>query len=250
MKHISKAVRAGLVTTVAGLAIGAAGTASAQAVASAALGLTGYTLVDLDPSDGVAPWIRFQDQWTVATSAGLYGPGPVPLQEDSGTTFGSVGVASADGSAQASAAPGDVAATISAYAGSSIAQASNRHYFELSPNTGITFFASGHLATDGLDWGSPVASVTFVAVANSFGEPPSESIARDVSDYSVSLSSYAEAQGVDPVTGWVDLSSFAFARAFAPPVPEPALPAMLLGGLALLGARAGRRRRRAQASGY
>lgn len=243
MKHISKAVRAGFFTAVAGLAISAAGAASAQAIASAALGVTGYTLVDLDPNDGITPWITFQNQSTIGTAVSLYDAADTPLQERSSTTYGSIGVSSADGSAQASAGTTDVAAAISAYAGRSVAQAENRYYFELSPHTGVTFFASGHLVSGGVDWGNAVASVGFYSAVNGIGDPPGESIARGVSNYTVSFSSYAESQGADAATGWVDLTSSASVRAFAPPVPEPALASMLLGGLALLGAHAARRRR-------
>jgi hypothetical protein len=127
----------------------------------------------------------------------------------------------------------------------------NRHYFTLSANTSVTFFADGHLAvSDGGDIGSARAAANIYSyagdIAGTLGEnyiSVGDILNPDGPDesYDIHLNSAVLALG-GPVRGWVDISTYTNAASLLP-VPEPAAPAMLLGGLGLLAAiQRGRRR--------
>ena len=238
MKFIHQTVRAGI----AALVIGAIAPASAQVVAASTLGLAGYQLIDLDTSDGITPWIHFQE-WQIQSLAGLYDPLNNQIEETGSTQFGSIGVVNADGYARATLAPEQVETSILAYGGVSSAFANNRHFFELSPNTAVRFVATGHLLVGGPEWGSGNAGVVLASSVDGTGGAPSENIAHGVIDQDVNMDNDVSYYGTVPGAGWVDLMTSSYVSAFAPPVPEPASGAMLMSGLGLVAALLRKRRR-------
>ena len=94
----------------AALAFAAAQPALAQTGASGTISLDGYELVDLDESDGVTPWLTWENDGS--------------------------------GALQASASAGIWGSTDYAYQRARLS-------FILSPNTGVTFFANASLSTLG-----------------------------------------------------------------------------------------------------
>jgi hypothetical protein len=225
----SKYIKCALAT----LAFVAAAPVLAQATASASLNQLTWQLVDDDLTDGVTPSLVFDDAWSIQLSANL--PGSLPYQSATGNAFGTISAVDAYGIAHAGTGLDLVQSSATAYSNGAGSFAMNRHYFTLSANTSVTFFADGHLAvSDGGDIGSARAAANIYSYA---GDGPDQSF-----DIRASSSVFA----LDgPVRGWVDISTYTNVESLVP-VPEPAAPAMLLGGLGLLAAiRRGRRQRAA-----
>lgn len=182
----------------AALALSLAQPALAQSRASGTISLDGYELVDLDEFDGVTPWLTWEN--------------------------------GGSGELQAGAGAGDWGTSDHAYEHA-------RSPFILSPNTGVTFFASAHLATLGA--GTRAAAELLVTVGNDAGRWD-EAWVWEGDSAEARLVSSAGSFGPMAMGGWVEIATSSNAAVSA--VPEPAHSVMLLGGAALLMI-AGRRRR-------
>jgi hypothetical protein len=241
----SKYIKCALAT----LAFVAAAPVLAQATASASLNQLTWQLVDDDLTDGVTPSLVFDDAWSIQLSANL--PGSLPYQSATGNAFGTIGVVDAYGIANATAALDLAQSSATAYSNYAGSSSMNRHYFTLSANTSVTFIASGHLAvSDGGDIGSARAAGNLYSSAGDFFGTYGEAFTSvgdilnpDGPDESFDIRLTSSTFALDgPVRGWVDISTYTNVGSMVP-VPEPAAPAMLLGGLGLLAAmRRGRRR--------
>lgn len=242
MKRFTMIVKAGLPA----LAIAAAGSALAQSVASASVSSLGYQLIDLDLNDGVTPWITFDDQWIVDSSTFVFadaGGVSQPAMQAFGHTLGTIAVGNADGLAFAMAGPREGLSVAQAFANSASSWVSTRQGYLLSPNTAVTFFAYGHAATTGTN--DVFAGSTLYAVSNESIYSTGQLSAFAGQTQEGWLLASAGSFGANAAQGWVGMNMYANATAptLAAPVPEPAAPAMLLGGLGLL-AVLGRRRAR------
>jgi hypothetical protein len=240
MKLVS--MRAGLAAlTLAGAA--AAVPAFAQTTASAALTLVRYELVDLDLTDCVTPWLSFQDSWAASSQASLF-PGaspndwPVTL---STSWSGDVAEVRGDSySARAQAGMDGVWSTAGGGPQLVSSTALTQRGFLLSPNTSVTFYFDAQLDAAPGDGANPAAAGMKVTFGTD-SLPMTQRTVRNGESYSGSLTAYGEAYGTDAVQGSLWMATYTETYAAAAPVPEPAAPAMFVGGLALLAF--GRRRR-------
>lgn len=228
----------------AGNAYAIAATAHAEARA------VQFTLIDLNPDDGIAPLLTFGD-FTVGGYTYLRDNGNFLLQ-DPVLTYGSAGISSAYGSAQASAAPDLFSSTATMtdirprnefQAGSGISRD-----FTLSPYTAVIWNTAGVLSVqrpDGLagNKAGVTLSAYFTDLQNGHQEYQtlSEEYSTDLgsSPFDLSLRVASDAQAL---TGRISLQTQVNAAIFAQPVPEPETYGMLAAGLLVIGARLRRRR--------
>jgi MYXO-CTERM domain-containing protein len=238
MKLVSMKARTGLTVLALALALASAAAipAFAQTGASATASFSHYELVDLDLSDGVTPWLSFTGPSTLWSYARIF-PGssdasPVAQSE---SWVGNMVEVHADGyKAWAQAGPSE----LSSFAGGGpnlvSSTALTRLDFLLSPNTGVTFFFDANLDTTGGESASLAIAGSKVTFGNdSF--PLTEIDARDGERFSGYLTASGDVYGTDAVQGKLWATVYTETRAVSP-VPEPAAPAMLLGGLGLLAA--------------
>lgn len=233
MKHVS--MRAGLAAlALAGAA--AAVPAFAQTNASAAVTLVRYELVDLDLTDCVTPWLSFQDSWTAWSQASVFpgaSPNDAPLAQSTSWSGDMTALQADSYSARAQAGLDGVWS--SAGGGPNLVSSTGltRRGFLLSPNTSVTFFFDTQLGTgagDSADLAAAGMKVTF----GTDSLPMTQLTVRNGESYSGYLTAYGEAYGTDTVQGTLWMATYTETWAAAAPVPEPAAPAMFVGGLALL----------------
>lgn len=172
--------------------------ALAQTGASGTISLDGYELVDLDEFDDVTPWLTWEN--------------------------------GAGGAMQASAGAG-------IWGTADYAWDRARFHFNLSPNTGVIFFANAQLATFGP--GTRAAAELLVTVGSEAGRLD-EAWVWEGDSAEARLASSAGSFGPGAMQGWVEIA--ASGNGVVSAVPEPATSVMLLGGAAVLMV-AGRRRR-------
>jgi hypothetical protein len=252
---------AGVVLLVAALC---AGPAAAQSSAQVSVSDFSWALVDLDPNDGIDPYLNFLAPQASQSSSGAIvieaGGVPVtdvrqgglafaPVSLSAGTAFGS-----ASSSLSGSPAGGlslQSSASLTSNAGvSTLSNQLSSGYlgFVLSPMTAVTF-SSRVALTLGLDLPAPLtggftsASATLSVNADLGGandpwlQTSSLSTAGGPqSTDSMMLLTFANALGSE-TNNELQFSS-AISAQVAAPVPEPETWAMMLGGLALLAARA------------
>lgn len=225
-----------------------AGPALAQS-ASASVGTAGfsYQLIDLDPTDNIAPAISFNER---LESTSWYDNGTGVVDYDQIQTFGTTSIARAFGAASTSS----TATTSRAQAGFELASPyfqlfSSQHFhgwdFEITPSTGILFRANATLsATHAGDGTRSLARASMVGYLNHFGDESLEQ--SDFTDM-VSIENGARAytlsgylhSGQESLRGAFGIGTEATAAFYGiSPVPEPSTYAMLLAGLGLLGWRA------------
>jgi hypothetical protein len=241
MKLVSMTVKAGLAALV--LASAAVVPASAQTNASASATLVRYELVDLDLNDGVTPWLNLLDAKALWSQATLF-----PGSSDSATPLANSVMWSADMAAvqfgvyDARAQAGVDGVFSSASGGPNLifSSALTQRGFVLSPNTSVTFFFCTDLDTAA----GESTSLAAAAMKVTFGSesfPLTEVDVRNGESFSGYLTAFGDSHGTEAVQGTLWMATYTETHAAALPVPEPAAPAMLLGGLGLL-AVAGRRR--------
>lgn len=215
---------------IAGLMLACAGLYAAPAAAQVSVELAAtnihYTLVDLTPDDGEAPWIRFSSaDWTPISWAGS-------LTAPSGNE-------------------------------QSLGFSEQRHVeFELSPNTQVVFRFDTHLAlhapTTGPRQLANAALYSHMDIGWGFGKGHEEytynSAGDDAyvgqQDFSVgadfSRNSYGDISALtrdEPGVGIYDVHAEAYLYSAAAPVPEAPAPVMFAAGLGVLGMLARRRTR-------
>jgi hypothetical protein len=242
MKLVSIRAKAGL----AALALAAVAVpASAQSYASASATLVRYELVDLDLNDGVTPWLSFQDTWGAWSQAMIF-PGSStngsPLAESTNWSWDMAAVQVDGYSARAQAGTNGVWSSAGGGPNLVSSSAVMQHGFLLSPNTSVTFFFDTALDTSpggGVNLASAGMKVTF----GSDAFPLTEVDVSGGESFSGYLTAFGDAHGTDAVQGRILMATYTETHAAAAPVPEPAAPVMLLGGLGLLTA-AGLRRTR------
>jgi hypothetical protein len=238
MKRVSTTIAGAL----AALLITAAGPAFAQAGALAAVGSMGYELIDLDQADGVTPWLAFDDPWSWTYAAVFPGTSTdaTPLALQSVFAPGDTDIEK-DG---AHAHAGAWAASVNSFAVTdgrmAVSTALAHRDFLLSPNTEVRFFAYAALQTDAEASFSTLAGSALVASVGGSLASRDEIDVRNGENYSGWTNTSAASYGTAAVRGWVAMGTYTESYAAAP-VPEPAMPAMLLGGLGVLAAIARRR---------
>lgn len=240
MKFFGTIMKAGLPA----IAIAIAAPAFAQMGASASAGSLGYELIDLDISDGVTPWLAFQDNWAVSTYAAIY-PGSsrdaFPQALINSFSLGTSLLNVAGASAFASASWTDVASSTNTFANLATSTGLTRHGFLLSPNTEVKFFALGTADADAGDGYATRALAGLLAKIDGSQQVQDLIDVRNGDGYTGWMNTSLASQGAEAVHGWVAITTFSESYAMAAPVPEPAAPAMLLGGLGLLAAISRRR---------
>jgi hypothetical protein len=241
MKFFGTLMKAGLPA----LAIAIAAPAFAQTGASASAGSLGYELIDLDTSDGVASSLVFLDSWTISTHAFIYRGAstdtyPLALLNAFGPGTSALNQAGAEASAWASWT--DVASSAEAHQNMATSTALWRRGFVLSPNTEVKFFALGEANADAGEWYANWAVAGLVLKMDGSQQIQDLIDVRNGEGYTGWMNTSAASYGAAAVQGWVANTTYTESYAMAAPVPEPATPAMLFGGLGLLAA-AGLRKR-------
>ncbi|QJD99312.1 PEP-CTERM sorting domain-containing protein [Massilia forsythiae] len=217
-------------------------------VAGASVGNFSYRLVDLAPDDGIAPWIGVSP-YTTSGYAHVYDQEGNHIDGADIDAPGDAGFANDYAAARFGIGAGATEASLSLYSGYAYASANQDFRFMLTPHTEVVFSA------DALVWAAhdPAAEHdTATAIAELFGSlrnvgdddglafSTSSQVTQDTRAEWLSLSVHS---GDDWAVGHVTMSAYGVAESHALPVPEPAMPAMLLGGMGLL-AVAGRRYRK------
>lgn len=235
MKFLNTIVKAALPV----LAIAIATPAFAQAGASASAGSLGYELIDLDTSDGITPWLAFQDIASVSTYATIFrgsseNADPLARVIAFGPSTSLVDEAGAAAYAQASWT--ELASSATAHANMATSTAVMHQGFVLSPNTEVRFFALGTVDTDAEEWASTMAVTGLVVTLDSGESIEDDAYARNGEAYTGWMNASVASHGAAAVQGRVGFATYTESYALAMPVPEPAAPAMLFGGLGLLAA--------------
>ena len=219
--------------------------AVAQTGAFATVNFSHYELVDLDLSDGVTPWLSFTGAIGLTSDvmilSGTSSSGTPVAHSNSWS--GNLVELHADGyDAWAQAASDELSSFATGGPNRVLSTTVMRRDFLLSPNTGVTFFFYTALDTragENANFAATGAKVTF---GNEI-IPTTEIDAWNGEEFSGYLSTSRDVYGADAVQGRLWVGTYTESYAAAAPVPEPAAPAMLLGGLGLLAA-LGRRRAR------
>ncbi|MFP5391476.1 MAG: FxDxF family PEP-CTERM protein [Gammaproteobacteria bacterium] len=242
--------------TAAAMLLGAACVAPALAqgpTGSANISQLSFTLIDLNPSDGIAPEITFGNE-TLASHALYLAPDGV-LKDRWVDAAGPNAFSFPSGSVSASAAPRELHSSsqldnLGLYAFTH-ANTSYRADFTLTPFTGVLFSALGDVAAIK---GDPNTSVDAKASLFAIVQGPdwkfdgassfNETLQPDAGSVSYTFHGYIHS-GDKLGTGHFLLETDLWTNVHevTPPVPEPASVAMMLGGLAVVGAAAARRRR-------
>jgi hypothetical protein len=241
----------------AAAALGAAIPSSAQSTASVAVTDLTWQLIDLDPTDGIDPYLTFTGASNTFASASLYSdPNFTNLADDSfafGTVLSTASVSNPSGSADASGSPFAVFANTSLFSNSGSTLAFGTMDFILSPNTRAIFLVNASVDAEpdftegGLGFAAANA-LLYGQVDNSSSQGTttfSSSISTTFLGESRPLAAIIDTQGVE-ATGFLGIQAFAESASLATPVssvPEPASLGMLAAGLALLSGAMRRARR-------
>lgn len=229
--------------------------AAAQApLGSASVSQLTWQLIDLNPSDGIAPEISFHDSY-YRTEVWYMAQGDVYERrtiEAAGTDAVNAGQASISATSLFNVAQASAGLTSLGQNGWAEARGVYSTRFRLTPYTGVLFSVRAEVdAATALPDGYSEGSVTFNGSIGNYQSSIANSAFQDdvrTQDDALSLllRGYVHSEAGD-AEGRLSLDAFARANTSAPtsPVPEPATSAMLLAGLAIVGAGAARRRRAA-----
>lgn len=263
--------------TLAAMLLLAPSAALATATARIAHGPITYTLVDLNTSDGITPWISFQPlpdgrdaHGGITIARAFDGDGDVAYYDDGGGGILSAGYGGGwqrgQGELSGAAAAGTLLLEASAqtealgigYARMDVSVWSPALQFLLSPNTAVLLRSSAQAegsvgvgefeearSVAGLDIMIAIPEGTTTFMGNSAGGQASTEAGYPLA-YNEALLVELEFENGSGVvaSGYIDAYAWAWTTALGtmpPPVPEPGMPAMLLAGLLLVG-RALRRR--------
>jgi len=192
----------------------------------------------------VTPWLHFtvvDSVWSYASISPGTSAADFPVAQSSSWS-GRLVELHADGySAWAQARPDEISSFAAGGPNLFASTALTSLGFLMSPNTSVTFF----FHTD-LDMAAGDAGLAAAAAKVTFGNETyaaTEIDARGGEHFNGYLSASRDVYGADAVQGKLSVATYTESYTAAAPVPEPAAPAMLLGGLGLLAA-LGRRRAR------
>jgi hypothetical protein len=236
--------------------------------ATVSLGDVSYQLIDLNPTDGIAPSLTFFGQGFRATNSASIGYVNRERYYEYSSTNGATGVDRIEGDAATLTTPMRFSASSSvasnAYYSNFTADAVGDREFALSADTQVIFFATTKLsASNSGTTGSAWARSGFSGAVRSGGYPSQEYnsdflvelTARDSQDLStqmVGVLRSSQRTGYGKLTMRVETGSewsVAVPASLAPSisaVPEPGTYAMLLAGLGLVGFAARRKRANAR----
>lgn len=233
-----------------------AGLAHAASVsAEASIRQFSIELIDLDPNDGITPFISFSNVTYDASSEYRLNGGATTLLRDSLDSAGSTGVTGPVGSASTSstATSWSSAATLDGNpAGSPVALAAifYRASYILSPATRAVFTFEGDISAPsasgpGYSTASAFMASELYVYPDDWSHPRSFSLLGQ-SPGAFSYTGEVRSLAGEQASGMLQLSTGVEAYLYGPaaPVPEPSTYAMLLAGVAIVGAARRRRTRR------
>ena len=248
--HPIRTLAAGLFLVLAALA----GPAFAQQAAGVGIGQLRYTLVDLDPDDGIAPWIGL-NAYASQADAHAYDQAGNDIDGVEIDHAGVTGFDDDDASLHADTRDAAASVTLTLHSGWGYVSAGQVFRFLLSPHTRVVFSADADAwarpEAPGVSWPTAIAELYGSLHGIGDGERFTDTLRIEDGNLQRTLSVTAASEG-DWVDGRIAFDAYAVAESHALPVPEPAMPDMLLGGLGGLGVlalagRRGRQRRRTSA---
>lgn len=218
--------------------------AMAQQAAGVGIGQLRYTLVDLDPDDGIAPWIGLNGYATHA-DAQVYDQAGNRIDGVEIDHAGATGFDDDYAGLHADTRDATASVDLILHGGWGYVSAGQVFRFLLSPHTRVVFSADADAwarpEAPGVSWPTAIAELYGSLHGIDDGERFTDTLRIEDGSLQRTLSVTAASEG-DWVDGRIAFDAYAVAESHALPVPEPAMPGMLLGGLGVL-ALAGRRRR-------
>lgn len=198
-----------------------------------------YELVDLMPSDGIAPSVELSSGQRSAEAYLFSYPDGALIANARTLDYGSAEVSVAGNTAQSSLSPqaarSEVGAVIATFAD---AVTFDRIDFVLSPHARLIFSGDAHVAVQ-----QNVAGNVY-ARAMILGEIPSSPLLNTFTQFSSSVESalgensqmlsVAVNSGVEEAVGYVELNTTAQATSSVPAIAEPSAALMICAGLGLL----------------
>ena len=212
--------------------------ALAQQAAGTTVGHLAYRLVDLDPDDGIAPWIGLNSYATLAY-AHVYDQEGNEIAGSEIDRFGATGFDNAYASLHANAGADTASVALTLHSGWGYADASRSFRFLLSPNTQVDFSVDADLwaspEAPGVSWPTAIAELYGSLHGIDDGERFTSTLRLTDGRQHGTLSVTAASQG-EWVDGYLAFDAYAVAESHAAPVPvpEPETSAMLLTGVVLL----------------
>jgi hypothetical protein len=221
--------------------------AAAQTSASAGIQELDYRLIDLNPDDGITPWIVFGDSWS-NSAASIANLDKDIMQQLQNEKYGALNFNTVYGSGGTLTSSTSASAFVNAQSGTADANTVNALYFSLSPNTQLLFTGNGYAsAVFNLGYGNASANATMVGTLSDDVGNLASATARvsalggaNSGPMLIALTSQGSS-----MYGSVTMQVTTRAMSIAEPVPEPASAAMLLAGGGMLAALARRRRKAA-----
>jgi len=223
-------------TLIAAVLAATAATASAQHTAGSSVGNLGYQLIDLAPDDGIAPWIGL-DSHGAEAYASVYDQEGNEIDGKRIDGFGTTGFDNNYASLHATAQPDLASVLLTLHSGYGYADANRSFRFTLSPHTQVVFSVDADLwaspEAPGASWPTVLAELYGSLPGFNDGERFMSTLRLAGSAQHGTLSVTASSQD-DWGNGILSFNAYAVAESHAAPIPEPAAPALLLGGLAML----------------
>jgi hypothetical protein len=236
------ALIAGLTT----LIVAAAPAGYAQATASSTLTGFTYTLIDLDPNDGISPNLTLSNPnaWIAAAAypSGSGSPEPGDILYQPGTASIATGYTNASSSYDGITASSALTLTGPAPDGQAPYIASTtimQWNFVLTPNTAAVLMGYGSVQADPVDnfvtgAYNQLFAAYLAAPSDQYEAYFSDTLNTYYTNNTSRILSVTFSSGASELNGRVGIMSDAYAQALAAPVPEPATYAMLVGGLVAL----------------
>lgn len=233
------------------LALAAPQASSAEATATALITNFSYTLVDLDPNDGVLPSFTVSyPYYSLSVASYLHGSG-FSHSQHSLQTPGTASINESSGAATSSYDGATASSTITIHELSPYftSYTMGQWGFALGPNTSVTLTGYGTIhgeQVDGLDTGahSQIYASYYVSPSDPYSTYLSDDLnSNDGNDQSRGMSVTFKS-GTSEINGVLGFSTYAGgidSSAVATPVPEPSTYAMLFCGLITLACAARRK---------
>jgi len=220
--------------------------ALAQQAAGTTVGHLAYRLVDLDPDDGIAPWIGVNSYTTLA-HAQVYDQEGNEIAAAEIDHFGAAGFDNAYASLHADAQDDAASVRLTLHSGWGYTAANRSFRVLLSPHTQVVFSVDADLwarpEAPGVSWPTAIAELYGNLHVSEDDEGFHDSFRLEDGERHGTLSVTASS-GSEWMNGYLAFDAYAVAESHALPVPEPETSVMLLGGLGLLAFVGQRRQRR------